>query len=328
MTSEQISQRSDLLGTQVITRDTGKRLGVVSQLWVDIDRREVVALSLRENLITGLLSGMPRYMYLSSIRQIGDVVLVDDDTVLEDVNVEAYSSLINSEVITETGEMLGRVRGFRFDTNTYTVTSLIIATIGLPQIPDQLISTYELPIEQIVSSGPDRLIVFEGAEEQMAQLTRGVLESLGIGKPPWEREMEDEYYMPPVKAENQLPSGTPLRTPQVTRSAPPVVEETPWDEDNWQTPQPEPMRQLRAEPEYREEYEEDNWSDVTPVREPYSGRAYAQPEPYNDYQEDYEEEYEDLERDAWADEEPDYQAPPVNFPQKTKKPEYEEETDY
>ncbi|NES98195.1 MAG: PRC-barrel domain containing protein, partial [Desertifilum sp. SIO1I2] len=54
MTSEQISQRSDLLGTQVITRDTGKRLGVVSQLWVDIDRREVVAFSLRENLITGL----------------------------------------------------------------------------------------------------------------------------------------------------------------------------------------------------------------------------------------------------------------------------------
>lgn len=110
MTSEQISQRSDLLGTQVITRDTGKRLGVVSQLWVDIDRREVVAFSLRENLITGLLSGIPRYMYLSSIRQIGDVILVDDDTVIEDVNVEAYSSLINSEVITETGDMLGRVR--------------------------------------------------------------------------------------------------------------------------------------------------------------------------------------------------------------------------
>lgn len=327
MTSEQISQRSDLLGTQVITRDTGKRLGVVSQLWVDIDRREVVAFSLRENLITGLLSGIPRYMYLSSIRQIGDVILVDDDTVIEDVNVEAYSSLINSEVITETGDMLGRVRGFRMDTHSYKVTSLIIASIGLPQIPDQVLSTYELPIEQIVSSGPDRLIVFEGAEEQMTQLTRGVLESLGIGKPPWEREMEDEYYTPPVKAENQLPSGTPLRTPQVTRSAPPVVEETPWEEDSWQPSQPEPMRQLRAEPEYRDEYEEDNWSEPAP-REQYRGKAYAQPEPYQDYEDEYEDEYEDLERDAWADEEPDYKAPPVNFPQKAKKPEYEEETDY
>ncbi len=47
MAFEEIRQRSDLLGTQVITRDTGKKLGVVSQLWVDIDQQEVVALSLR-----------------------------------------------------------------------------------------------------------------------------------------------------------------------------------------------------------------------------------------------------------------------------------------
>ena len=43
-------QRADFLGTYVITRDTGRKLGVVSQLWVDVDRQEVVALSLRQNL--------------------------------------------------------------------------------------------------------------------------------------------------------------------------------------------------------------------------------------------------------------------------------------
>ena len=36
--------RSELMGTQVITRDTGRRLGVVGEVIVDIDRREVVAL--------------------------------------------------------------------------------------------------------------------------------------------------------------------------------------------------------------------------------------------------------------------------------------------
>ena len=65
MTSEQIIKRSDILNTQVITRNNGKRLGVVSQLWVDIDQREVVALSLRDNLIS--FSGVPRYMFLRSI---------------------------------------------------------------------------------------------------------------------------------------------------------------------------------------------------------------------------------------------------------------------
>jgi len=67
MTSEQIIRRSDILNTKVITDDNAKQLGV-SQLWVDIDRREVVALSLRDNLIA--FAGVPRYMFLSSIRKI------------------------------------------------------------------------------------------------------------------------------------------------------------------------------------------------------------------------------------------------------------------
>jgi sporulation protein YlmC with PRC-barrel domain len=72
--TEEFRQRSDLLGTQVITRTTGKRLGVISQLWVDVDRQEVVALSIRPNLFYGT----PQPMMLSSIRQVGDVILVDD----------------------------------------------------------------------------------------------------------------------------------------------------------------------------------------------------------------------------------------------------------
>ena len=40
------------MGTQVITRDTGRRLGVVGEVVVDIDRREVVALGLRDNPLT------------------------------------------------------------------------------------------------------------------------------------------------------------------------------------------------------------------------------------------------------------------------------------
>ncbi|HEY9846123.1 MAG TPA: PRC-barrel domain-containing protein, partial [Candidatus Caenarcaniphilales bacterium] len=68
-TSEQVQQRSDLIGTQVITRDTGKKLGVVNQLWVDVDQREVVVLGLRDNLI----SGTQRLMLLSNVIQVGDV---------------------------------------------------------------------------------------------------------------------------------------------------------------------------------------------------------------------------------------------------------------
>lgn len=323
MIPEQIIQRSDFLGTQVITRDTGKRLGVVSQLWVDIDRQEVVAVSLRENLISGLLSAIPRYMYLSSIRQIGDVILVDDENVIEDIDVEAYSSLINSEVITEAGEMLGRVRGFKFDNNDYKVCALIVASLGMPQIPDQIVSTYELPIDQIVSSGPNRLIVFEGAEEQLIQLSMGWLDRLGIGQAPWEREAEEAYMIPTIQTDKQLGPGTPVRTAKPIRQTAPVAVEETWNEDNWEEPEPEPMRKLQPEPVY-EELEQDNWGD-TKSDEQYGKKAYVEPEPYKYYEDDYD----DMSKDAWADDEPEaYKPPRVNIPEKAKKSEYEGEMDY
>lgn len=197
MVFQEIRQRSDFLGTQVITRDTSKRLGVVSQLWVDVDQQAVVALSLRP----GLLYGKSQLMLLSSIRQVEDAILVDNNDVIEERDVESYSSLINCEVVTETGEMLGKVRGFKFDINNGKVTSLILASIGCPLIPDQVVSTYELPVDEIVSSGCDRLIALEGAEERLIQLSVGVLERLGIGCPPWETDEDD--YISPSRGQNR-----------------------------------------------------------------------------------------------------------------------------
>lgn len=335
MASEYIRYRADLLGTQVITRNSGKRLGVVSQLWVDVDRREVVALGLRESMLSGVLSNTQQIMLLSSIRQIGDVILVDDDMVLEDpLSVEPYSNLINCEVITETGEPLGRVRGYKFDVSTGELQALIIASIGYPQIPDQVISTYELPIEEIVSSGPDRLIVFEGAEDKMVQLTVGLLERLGISTAPWEREMDEDYMMPTSPA-NQLGTGIKAPAPPI-RTATPIREEA-WSEDylepepapRWE---PEPLRQRQVEPAYSEPiyaepeyYEEaqDNWSEESNWDDTPAPAAYEK-------KPDYATDYQEVTEDVWTDEDAQqpYNPPPVNLPQKKKAYEYEEEPDY
>ncbi len=340
MTSENIFKRSDILNTKVITDNNAKVLGVVSQLWVDIDRREVVALSLRDNLIA--FASVPRYMHLNSARKIGDVILVDNEDVIEDIDVDAYSSLVNCEVITETGQLLGRVRGFTFNGGTGKVYSLIIASLGYPQIPDQFLSTYELPIEEIVSSGPNRLIVFEGAEERVNQLSVGLLERLGLGKAPWERGDEEEYYTPTtIKPENQLSSGVPLQAPraQPIRTSQPVVQES-WDDDDYeyepvQPVQPQPLRQRQYESiQYEEDIEEEeNWSEATasdryqaPPRYPKPER-YPEPQPYEppyepkQYAADLEDD--ELEENPWDDE-----PKPLNIPKKTKQPEYEEESGY
>ena len=231
MTTENIHLRSEFLNTQVIARNSGKKLGVVKEILVDIDRREVVALGLRDNILS--ISGIPKYMYLSSIRQTGDVILVEDEDVLEDIDIEAYSKLITCEVITEAGVPLGKVRDFQFDAEAGKVYGITIASLGIPQIPEQLISTYELSIDEVVSSGPNRLIVFEGSEERITQVSVGLLERLGIGRPIWDRE-EEEYYPQTVKAENQLGTGQVVRPPISTPpQRTPVMEER-WDEDQWQ----------------------------------------------------------------------------------------------
>lgn len=321
MTEQQYWQRSDLMGTQIITRTGGKRLGVVSQLWVDVDRREVVAIGVRESMLSGVLSNIQQTMLLTSVRQIGDVVLVDDDNVFEDeFNEEAYSNLINSEVITEAGEPLGKVRGFKFDPQDGRIESIVIASIGLPQIPDQLISTYELSMDEVVSSGPDRLIVFEGAEEKLSQLTVGLLERIGIGKPPWDRG-EEEDYGAPIKTENQLNSGlnTPIEPIQQQRRVP-VMQET-WDDDHWEAAQP--RQQMRAM-QQELPVEESNWNDddtyeTVPYEEvPSEARA-------AEFVAD-----EDVTKDAWEDDEnpAPYRAPQVNLPERKRVVEYEEETDY
>jgi sporulation protein YlmC with PRC-barrel domain len=322
MTSEQYRQRSDFLGTQVITRDDGKRLGVVSQLWVDVDRREVVALGIRENIFSGVVSGVQQSMLLSNIRQVGDVVLVDDDTAIEDdIATETYSKLVNSEVITETGELLGKVRSFRFNVRTGRVDSIVIASFGLPQIPDGMISTYELSMDEVVSSGPDRLIVFEGAEEKLNQLTVGLLERLGIGKPPWDRDEEEDYIMP-TSVSNQLGTGVRTTTSQPIRTAAPA--QSTWDEDNWEeAPRREapPLRQ--STPLYADE--EDNWG-----REEEYEEVYAEPPREERRQRELALDYEDVSGDAWADDEnpQPYRGPQVNIPERQKVVEYEEETDY
>jgi sporulation protein YlmC with PRC-barrel domain len=293
---EQVQQRSDLIGTQVITRNTGKKLGVINQLWIDIDQREVVALGLRSTLITG----EQRYLFLENVRQIGDVVLVDDENTLEEVNPLNYSTLISHEVITEAGEVLGKVRGFKFDTVSGEITALVIASLGLPLIPSQLISTYELPVDQIVSTGPDRVIVFEGTEDKLMQITVGVLERLGLGGAPWENEEED-YIPTRTPTSNQLPSGQ-----RTAPYVPPVAVAPARDRDTWA--------------------EEDEWETVPAGRraeEP--KRAYAAPPP--EASREVKRWEDDLEKDAWDDqpEEEEYKAPPLKLPERQKVAEYERE---
>ena len=207
--SERLWLRSELMGTQVITTDTGRRLGVVGEVVVDIDRREVVALGLRDNPLTRFLPGLPKWMPLESIKQVGDVILVDSlDSLSESFSPERYGKVINCQVITESGQLLGRVLGFSFDIETGDLISLVMGAVGVPLLGEGVLSTWEIPVEEIVSSGTDRIIVYEGAEEKLKQLSSGLLEKLGVGGSSWDEREVNGYSANLVPVENQLLSGS------------------------------------------------------------------------------------------------------------------------
>jgi len=189
--------------------DTGRRLGVVGEVVVDIDRREVVALGLRDNPLTRFLPGLPKWMPLESIKQVGDVILVDSlDSLSESFSPERYGKVINCQVITESGQLLGRVLGFSFDIETGDLISLVMGAVGVPLLGEGVLSTWEIPVEEIVSSGTDRIIVYEGAEEKLNQLSSGLLEKHGVGGSSWDEREANRYSANLVPVENQLLSGS------------------------------------------------------------------------------------------------------------------------
>ena len=276
------------MGTQVITRDSGRRLGVVGEVVVDIDRREVVALGLRDNPLTRFLPGLPRWMPLDRIRQVGDVILVDSaDSLSEAFSPDRYSRVINCQVITESGQTLGRVLGFSFDIETGELTTLVMGAVGVPLLGEGVLSTWEIPVDEIVSSGADRIIVYEGAEDKLKQLSSGVLEKLGVGGPSWEEQERERYRVNIVPVENQLSSG------QTVEEAPRMLEAS--DSQRFET---------ERELEYVEL--EDRRSDNT--RE----RRYLDDAPIQDRDNSYREPYREPDR---YNESPSYESPSYREPQ-------------
>ena len=271
------------MGTQVITRDSGRRLGVVGEVVVDIDRREVVALGLRDNPLTRFLPGLPRWMPLDRIRQVGDVILVDSaDSLSEGFSPDRYSRVINCQVITESGQTLGRVLGFSFDIETGELTTLVMGAVGVPLLGEGVLSTWEIPVDEIVSSGADRIIVYEGAEDKLKQLSSGVLEKLGVGGPSWEEQERERYRVNIVPVENQLSSG------QAVEEAPRMLEAS--DSQRFETERE--LEYVELEDRRSDNTRERRYLDEAPMqernnsyREPYrEPERYNEPQPFNERQ--------------------------------------------
>merc|ERR1712176_780777 len=185
-------QRSALLSKPVITRTSGTNLGVVNQLWVDTNTWRVIAMDVRPNMFFGEMDSV----MLDKLKQIGDVILVHDESDAQShIVLYVLNYLVGSEVVTEVGGYLGKVRDYTFNPEDGQVTQIHFDALGAPAVPSSVLSTYSVSCSEIVNVGPDRVVVASGAESRVQQLSSGVMQRLALYEPPWEAAYRDQYEM-------------------------------------------------------------------------------------------------------------------------------------
>ncbi|KAL9258209.1 hypothetical protein AKJ16_DCAP15156 [Drosera capensis] len=193
---KQLIKRSNMIAKQVISIQTALSLGFVSQLWVDTSRWEVVMIELRHNL----LSTDSDKITLHDIKQVGDVVLIQDESVLaDDFRIIGLETLVGYEVVTPGRRSIGKVRGYSFNIYSGAVESLELDSFGFSIIPSSLVTTYALFIDDVIEVISDIVIVNEAAASRIQRVTKGIWGGHNVGRYMVDRkyyDMDDERFPP------------------------------------------------------------------------------------------------------------------------------------
>ncbi|KAF8007550.1 hypothetical protein BT93_K1532 [Corymbia citriodora subsp. variegata] len=199
----QVIRRSSMVAKQVISIESALGLGFVSQLWVDTASWNVVIVEVRPNL----LSGDSERFLLEDVCQVGDVVLVENERVMEnELKMVGLETLVGYEVITPGRRSIGKVRGYTFNVNSGTLESLELDSFGISIIPSSLVSTYALFVEDVLEVASDKVFVHEAAAARLQRLTKGWWGPQNVRK---SFNAVEEYY--DLEEDDRLPNDSRTR---------------------------------------------------------------------------------------------------------------------
>ena len=89
------------------------------------------------------------------------------------------------------------MRDYEFDPEDGSVKRLIVDAWGISAIPDDVISTYAVDVREVIDTGRERIMVEDGCEQRVEQLSVSLLQRLELSGTPWEEEeafLQDPYY--------------------------------------------------------------------------------------------------------------------------------------
>lgn len=171
------------MNKEIITRTSGKRLGYINQMYVDPVNLCVVSLYLRSEMLSvGSLAGRSAagadHVHLYNLVQIGDVVLVHDEQALMSPPADdtcGFYRLIGSVVRTERGVVLGKVRDYLFNPDNGAISALKVDGLGIPSIPQSIMTTYAVSWQEVLGVGPAEVVVRSGAEQRALKENEGLV---------------------------------------------------------------------------------------------------------------------------------------------------------
>lgn len=187
---KQVIRRSSILAKQVFSIQSALSLGFVSQIWVDTKSWVVLVVEVRPNL----LSGESERFLLEDVSQVGDVVVVEDENVMDtELKMIGLETLVGYRVVTPGQRDIGKVRGYSFNINSGAVELLELDSFGISIIPSSLVSTYALPVEDVLEVLSDTVVVHESAASHIQRLTKGFWDAQNVGTKVDEGEEYSDY---------------------------------------------------------------------------------------------------------------------------------------
>jgi len=184
--NRQAVKRSNVIAKQVISKTSALSMGFVSQLWVDTTSWTVEVVEIRPSL----LSGEMERIFLQELCQVGDVILVEDENLLDnEPTMIGLDSLVGYDIVTEDRYYLGKVRDYNFNINLGNVSYLVFDSFGISFIPASVVSTYSLSIDDVVEVSSDTIVVGYGADFRVQRLTKGLWEAPTMHANAWNDAM-------------------------------------------------------------------------------------------------------------------------------------------
>ncbi|KXZ41288.1 hypothetical protein GPECTOR_576g626 [Gonium pectorale] len=172
---------SQVADKQVITCNKGRNLGTIGEAWVDPQRLEVVSFELEAK--RGVSSSVTGTIPLMMLKQVGDVVLVQDteSMPLPTDGRAGFVKLLGMEVRTRNNRVVGKVRDFAFNPNNGAITKVEFDDFGLTFLPVNFFDTTSIASDFIESVAYGAVVVStdEYARPEKPGILSGLLRGLG-----------------------------------------------------------------------------------------------------------------------------------------------------